>query len=77
MLSGDHKVLGVLGFLQHGESSGALEALSRVHAEDGRASYDLNGSQPLVGRVLPSLFLLAQDPLLFFGADVVFHSPVI
>lgn len=24
-----------------------------------------------------SLFLVSQDPLRFFGADVVFHSPVI
>ena len=29
------------------------------------------------GGVPPFLFLLAQDPPRFFGADVVFHSPVI
>ena len=29
------------------------------------------------GRFPLSLFLLAQDPPRFFGADVVFHSPVI
>ena len=50
MLSGDQEVLGVLGVLWHGESSGALDSLSRVHAEDGGAGPDLNGSQPLVGR---------------------------
>jgi hypothetical protein len=50
VLSGDHEVLGVLGVLQCGESSGALDALSRVHEEDGRAGPDLNGSQTLVGQ---------------------------
>jgi hypothetical protein len=40
----------VLGVLQCGESSGALDALSRVHEEDGRAGPDLNGSQTLVGQ---------------------------
>ena len=49
MLSGDQEVLGVLGVLRCGESSGALDALSWVHAEDGGAGPDLNGSQPLVG----------------------------
>ena len=49
MLSGDQEVLGVLGFLQCGEPSGALDTLSRVYTEDGRAGPDLNGSQPLVG----------------------------
>ena len=48
MLLGDQEVLGVLGVLRCGESSGALDALSWVHAEDGRASPNLNGSQPLV-----------------------------
>ena len=48
MLSGDQEVLGVLGVLRHGESSGALDALGQVHAEDGGAGSDLNGSQPLV-----------------------------
>ena len=39
----------------------------------------LTGTDPSLwsGRVPLSLFLLAQDPLQFFGADVVFHSPVI
>ena len=50
MLSGDQEVLGVLGVLWHGESSGALDALGQVHTEDGGAGTDLNGSQPLVGR---------------------------
>ena len=48
MLTGDQEVLGVLGVLWHGESSGALDTLGRVHAEDGGAGPDLNGSQPLV-----------------------------
>ena len=48
MLFSDHRVLGVLGFLQCGEPSGALDTLSRVYTEDGRAGPDLNGSQPLV-----------------------------
>ena len=49
MFSGDQEVLGVLGVLRCGESSGALDALSQVHAEDGGTGPDLNGSQPLVG----------------------------
>ena len=49
MLSGDQEVLGVLGVLRCGESSGALDALSQVYAEDRGAGPDLNGSQPLVG----------------------------
>ena len=50
MLSGDQEVLGVLGVLRCGESSGALDALSWVHAEDGGAGPDLNGSHSLVRR---------------------------
>ena len=50
VLSSDHEVLGVLGVLQHGESSGALDALSLVHAEDGGAGPDWKESQPLVGQ---------------------------
>ena len=50
MLSGDQEVLGVLEVLWHGKSSGVLDALGWVHAEDGRAGPDLNGSQPLVRR---------------------------
>ena len=46
MLSGDHKVLGMLGVLRCGESFGAL---GPVHTEDGGSGPDLNGSQPLVG----------------------------
>ena len=49
MVSGDQEVLGVLGFLHHGESSGVLDALGWVHAEDGGAGPDLNGSHYLVG----------------------------
>ena len=48
VLASDHEVLGVLGVLWHGESSGALDALSWVHAEDGGACPNLNRSQPLV-----------------------------
>jgi hypothetical protein len=44
VLSGDHEVLGVLGALGHGESSGALDALGGVHEEYGGAGPDLNGS---------------------------------
>ena len=50
MLSGDQEVLAVLGVLWCGESSCAIDTLGRVHAEDGRAGPDLNGSQPLVGQ---------------------------
>ena len=49
MLSGDQEVMGVLGILQHGKSSGALDALGGVYAEDGKADPNLNGFQPLVG----------------------------
>ena len=45
----DHQVLGVLGVLWHGESSGALDTLGWFHEEDDRAGPDLNGPQPLVG----------------------------
>ena len=40
----------MLGVLLCGESSGALNALGRVHTEDGWAGPDLNGSQPLFRR---------------------------
>ena len=50
MLSGDQEVLGVLGVLWCGESSGTLDALGQVHVEDGGLAPDLNGSQPLVGQ---------------------------
>ena len=48
MLSSDREVLGVLGVLCHGESSGALDTRGCVLEEDGGASPDLNRSQPLV-----------------------------
>ena len=51
MLSGDQEVLGVLGVLRCGESSGALDTLGRVHAEDGVAAPNWKESQPLVGQV--------------------------
>ena len=50
VLSSDPEVLGVLGVLWRGESSGDLNALRWVHAVDGGAGPDLNGSQPLVRR---------------------------
>ena len=43
-LSSDHKVLGVLGVLRHGEPPGALDAPGRIHTEDGRAGPDRNRS---------------------------------
>ena len=77
MLSSDHEVLGVLGVLQHGESSGALDALCRVHMEDGRAVPDRKESQPLVrwGSFVP--VPAGKDAPQFFGADVALHSHVI
>ena len=48
MLSGDQEVLCVLNVLGHGESSGALDFLGQVHAEDARVGPDLNRSQLLV-----------------------------
>ena len=79
VVTGNHEVLGLLGVLQCGESSGALDALGRVHAKDGRDGPSLAPPNPSLwsSAVPPSLFLLAQDPLQFFGADVAFHSPVI
>jgi hypothetical protein len=77
VLSGDHKVLSVLGALWRGESSGALDTLSQVHTEDGGTEPDLNGSHPLIGWGSSSLFLQAQDPPRFFGAYAAFHLPVI
>jgi hypothetical protein len=77
VLSGDHEVLGVLGGLWHGESSGALDAFSWVHSEDGRAGSDLNGSQPLVGWgssvPVPAGTRTSAIPL----AILALHSPVI
>jgi hypothetical protein len=49
VLSDDQEVLGVLVILWRVETSGVLDALGQVHIEDGRAVYDLNGSQLLVG----------------------------
>ena len=49
VLSSDHKVLGVLGVLWHGESSETLDALCWIHAQDGGAGPDQKESQPLVG----------------------------
>ena len=48
VLSSDHEVLGMLGVLWCGESSGALDALGQVHIEDSGDGPYLNRSQPLV-----------------------------
>jgi hypothetical protein len=77
ILSGDQEVLSVIGVLQPGDSSGALDTLGQFQAEDGWAGPDLNWSQPLVGwgSFLPAP--AGTRPPWFFGADDVFHSPVI
>jgi hypothetical protein len=79
VLSGDREVLGVLGVLWRGESSGALDALDQVLEEDRLGGGGMTGKDPSLwlGGIPLSLFLPAQDPPKFFGADVVFHSPVI
>ena len=77
MLYSDHEVLGVLGVLQSKESSWALYAVSWDHMKDGVAGPDQKNPSLWSGRVSLSLFLLAQDPLQFFRADVAFHSSVI
>jgi hypothetical protein len=48
VLSSYHEVLGVLGVLWCGDTSGSLDTLGQVHTEDGMAGPNLNGSQPLV-----------------------------
>jgi hypothetical protein len=48
VFSSDHEVLDVLGALQHGKSSGALDTLGQVHVEDGGAGPYWNRPQPLV-----------------------------
>ena len=45
------KVLGVIGGLWHGESSGDLGELHWVHREDARAGPIQDESQPLIRRV--------------------------
>ena len=77
MLSGDQEVLGVLGVLRCGQSSGALDALDQVYAEDGGAGPDWKESQPLVGQGSFVPVPAGTRPSGFFGTDVVFHSPVI
>jgi hypothetical protein len=67
----------MLGVLWLGESSGALVALSRVQSEDGGAGPYRMDPSLWSGRVPPSVFLQAQEPLRFFEADTEFHSPVI
>ena len=63
MLSSDHEVLGVLGVLGRGESSGALEpSAGFTWKMAGLAPTGKNPSLWL-GVVPLSLFLLAQDPL--------------
>ena len=72
MLSGDQEVLGVLGVLRRGESSGALDALGWVHAEDGRAGPDLNESQPLVRQGSSVSVPAGTRTSLILEADVAF-----
>jgi hypothetical protein len=50
MFSSDPEVLGVLGVLHWGDSSGDLGTLHRVQLEDGRDGPDLNELQLLDGR---------------------------
>jgi hypothetical protein len=75
-LLSNSKILGVLGKMQHGESSGDLGIIRRVHAKGCVVLTGMNPSHYLGGFPL-SLFLLAQAPLGCFGTDVAFHSPVI
>ena len=77
-LLSDPKILGVLGHLWSGESSGDHGTIHRVHAKDG-PELTLTGTNPSCwsGGFLVSLFLLAQTSLGCFGTDVVFHSAVI
>jgi hypothetical protein len=77
-LTSDPKILGVLGPLWHGESSGDLGTIHWVHAQgdEGLAMTRTNPSS--WSSMFPvSLFLLAQAPPGCFGLDVEFHSPVI
>jgi hypothetical protein len=62
MLSSGQNVLGVLGFMRHGESSGALDTLGQIHKEDGRAVLTRKNPSLWLGRVPLFLFLLTQDP---------------
>ena len=62
MLSRDHRVLDLLGVLLYAESSGALKAIGQVHAEDGRACPDLNGTQSLVRQGSYVLVLAGTRP---------------
>ena len=72
------KILGVLEHLWHGESSvvGGTVCLDSTQSGMGLA---LTGKKPSCcsGGFPLSLFLLAQVPLVGFGTDAAFHSPVI
>ena len=74
----DPKILRMLGCLWHGEPSGDLGTVHRVHAQ-GAPGLVLTGKNPShwLGGSIVSLFLLAQVPPGCFGTDVAFHSPVI
>jgi hypothetical protein len=50
VLSGDHEVLGVLGILWCGESSGALSSCHWAQKKDGVFGPNKKVSQPLVGQ---------------------------
>jgi hypothetical protein len=70
----DPKILGMLGRLQHRESSGGRGTFCRVGYGAG---VNWKEPQPLVGRFPLSVFILAQATPGCFGTDVAFHSPVI
>ena len=70
----DPKILGMLGRLQHRESSGGRGTFCRVGYGAG---VNWKEPQPLVGRFPLSVFILAQATPGCFGTDGAFHSPVI
>ena len=78
VFSGDEEVLGVLGVLQCGESSGALDTLGWVHSEDGGAGPDLNAFQPQVrqGSSVPVPAGTRPSTILWSGCCVpLTHDP--
>jgi hypothetical protein len=77
-LLSDPRILGVLGHLQHGESSGDGGTVCHVPAQGGPGLVPTrrNPSRWAVGFSV-SLFLLTQARPGCFGTDIVFHSPVI
>ena len=77
-LTSDPKILGVLGCLWHGESSGDPGTILHVHVQGGAGLAPTGtNSRRWLGRFPVSLFLLTQAPPGCFGIDIAFHSPVI